>query len=871
MACAGGTYKTSSGSDACTPCHDNSVSPAGSTSADACLCEKGYRKIGANCQFCDFGEYKDTIGDATSCSICEFGTTLQIASTSVDQCLCNPGTYKVSGDPFQCDVCPVGSYTDTQNTATECTQCPDNTLTNGLAKQNINDCLCTYDFTGPDGGTCVACESGKYKSTLGSSACVNCPTGSTCVWNPDTSSTVVTCNAGYTTDGAGCSACAQGQYKPLTGSGTCDICPSNSISPLASTALTDCQCNAGYSGPDGGTCTECTANTYKDVIGSSACVACTLYSTSPAGSDNVTDCVCDSGYVHAGDGSCDRVCAAGFEANSEESSCVGCGNGKYKPAAGDESCTLCPEHSSHNLYNQTDITACVCEHGFVFNSDTQLCDACEAGKFNNYGGETRCFDCYSDTSGDCIASNSGTTSCTDICQAAAGYQIASDTTNVEICPAHTYNDGSYTTCQTCPVGSDTNAEGSTSVLDCECQPGYFRNADSVCEACAIGTFKTDTGDPACSTCPAGMTTTSTASTACVCAAGFEPNADNTACQACPAGEAKFVAGNVSCILCTDHATLQSDLPHQASSCLCDPGYTGTHLECSPCGEGFFKSSYGTDACTACTEYATTESSTSTEISACVCVALYEPGPDGGPDEPGGTCVSSCLAGTYQEGDVCAPCSEGFFKAEVGPQACTPCASPRNASRAGSTSADACSCRAGEIALGGGTATLVEVTGLDASETSVHQCTGNSCLYSTGHLLPLHRVALDVAALQAAPIASLSVTVARAGVPLVFFSCATPELCAGVSEVDLRGVRADTVTVEVVGGGSYAPSITHYLRATATFAGTETLEAWDQAAAERLVLAWDVQAGESIFDSATAVLQEGLCVQCAAGLVCGPHV
>jgi hypothetical protein len=40
---------------------------------------------------------------------------------------------------------------------------------------------------------------------------------------------------------------------------------------------------------------------------------------------------------------------------------------------------------------------------------------------------------------------------------------------------------------------------------------------------------------------------------------------------------------------------------------------------------------------------------------------------------------------------------GSFKADVGPQACTPCASPRNASRAGSTSADACSCRAGEIA------------------------------------------------------------------------------------------------------------------------------------------------------------------------------
>jgi hypothetical protein len=190
---------------------------------------------------------------------------------------------------------------------------------------------------------------------------------------------------------------------------------------------------------------------------------------------------------------------------------------------------------------------------------------------------------------------------------------------------------------------------------------------------------------------------------------------------------------------------------------------------------------------------------------------------------------------------------------------------------GSASADACSCNAGEIALGGGAATLLAVSGLDASETAAFLCTANPCVHTTGHLLPLHRVLLDAAAVQAAPVASLTVTVARAGVPLVVFACASTTLCAGVGEVDLRGVRADTVTVEVAGGGSYAPSITHYLRATATFAGTETLSAWDQAAAERVVLAQDVQVGESVFDSATAVLEEGLCVPCAGGLVCGPHV
>tara|TARA_Y100000389_G_scaffold37286_1_gene31606 strand:+ start:22706 stop:31351 length:8646 start_codon:yes stop_codon:yes gene_type:complete len=861
--CEAGTYKDVVGDNACTPCHDNSISPAGSTSADACLCEKGYRKIDGNCQFCGIGEYKDTISDATSCSICEFGTTLQIASTSVDQCLCNPGTYKVSGDPFQCDVCPVGSYTDTQNTATTCTQCPDNTLTNGLAKQNIDDCLCTYDFTAPDGGACVACESGKYKSILGSSSCVNCPTGSTCVWDPDASSKVVTCNAGYTADGTGCSACVEGQYKPLAGPGTCDTCPSNSISPLASTALTDCQCNAGYSGPDGGTCTECTANSYKDVIGSSACVPCTLYSTSPAGSDNVTDCVCDSGYVHAGDGSCDRVCAAGFEANFEESSCVGCGNGKYKPAAGDESCTLCPEHASHSLYNQTDITACVCEHGFIFNSETQLCDACETGKFNNYGGETRCFDCYSDTSGDCIASNSGTTSCTDICQAAAGYQIASDTTNVEICPAHTYNDGSYTTCQTCPDGSDTSAEGSTSVLDCECQPGYFRNTNSVCEACAIGTFKTGTGDPACSTCPDDMTTLTTASTACVCAAGFEPNADNTACQACPAGEAKFVAGNVSCILCTNHSTLQSDLPHQISSCLCNPGYTGSHLSCSPCDVGFFKNSYDNSSCTECTEYATTASAASTSITACTCEELYEPHPDGGPDQPDGSCISSCNPGTFKLDNTCANCSQGFYKDVSGPQECTPCPDPRNASDVGADSIQDCSCHAGEMALGGNTATLDSIQGYLDLNTISHTCTAIPCSFYSNHANPLKEITVSTSIL------SLTIHLRTTTTSLLLYQCETESLCQGLTSINLPTIRAEYVDIVAT---SNTPDIFNYIsihaytRADASFSNTNHAW-WDLEQAQTLVSTHNMQPGESIFDSNTAIVDNTVCVTCERGLIC----
>ena len=239
-----------------------------------------------------------------------------------------------------------------------------------------------------------------------------------------------------------------------------------------------------------------------------------------------------------------------------------------------------------------------------------------------------------------------------------------------------------------------------------------------------------------------------------------------------------------------------------------------HLECSPCGEGFFKSTYGSDSCTACTEHATTATTTSTDISACACIALYEPGPDGGPDEPGGTCVSSCSAGTYNQ---FLALRGGLLQGRRGPAGVhAVCLAAEREPRGVDERGRVLVPRGGDRSAAVGAATLLEVTGLDESETGAYECAGNSCVHTTEDLLPLHRVVLAAAAVQAAPVAPLTVTVARAGVPIVFFACASTALCADVSEVDLRGECTDTVTVEVVGDGNYTPSIIHYLLATASF-------------------------------------------------------
>ena len=179
---------------------------------------------------------------------------------------------------------------------------------------------------------------------------------------------------------------------------------------------------------------------------------------------------------------------------------------------------------------------------------------------------------------------------------------------MEPCPANTYNDGSLTTCQTCPSPTTyTSATGSTSVSDCICQPGYYRD-NGVCTACAQGAYKSETGDAACSSCSATDSNTNTLSTAstsvsdCLCVANYELR--DGSCQACPAGGAKHIIGNDACIDCTDFATLADNGVHAASSCLCDPGYTGSHLGCSACLTGQYKSTPGSDECSNCVHVAT---------------------------------------------------------------------------------------------------------------------------------------------------------------------------------------------------------------------------------------------------------------------------
>ena len=90
---------------------------------------------------------------------------------------------------------------------------------------------------------CLACEAGKFKNTVGTLGCTDCPPNSQSL----SGSNDCVCVAGYTgPDGGACTACAAGKYKANPGSSECTACLPDSYHALTGrTAASGCQCNAG--------------------------------------------------------------------------------------------------------------------------------------------------------------------------------------------------------------------------------------------------------------------------------------------------------------------------------------------------------------------------------------------------------------------------------------------------------------------------------------------------------------------------------------------------------------------------------------------------------------------------------------------------
>ena len=691
---------------------------------------------GGPCVACAAGKYKAIQGTA-ACNQCVGGKYVSAsASTSIDNCL----------------ACDVNTYSAVDSS--KCEQCPSHS--SSVAMSSVQTaCICDPGYTGPNGGSCVACAGGKYKIVAGTVACTLCVGGkysttagatsaSTCLncplhTNAQSGSDQVedcTCNTGhYGLNGRDCINCEAGKYKDVTGPDQCTLCaagkyvsveesvsssacaacpaatyssadrthclmcPSDSSSPTSSDEVADCTCNAGYTGPHGGPCTACVAGTYKPAAGSVACTLCGAgkYSTT-VGALSVSTCL---------------DCPAATYSSADRTHCV-----------------MCPSDSSSPILSD-EVTDCVCNAAYT-GPNGGPCTACVAGTYKPAAGSAACTLCgagkYSTTVGALSVST-----CLNCAEGKYSETVgASGEYLCAYCPAYS----------TCP-------EGSASATACRCNVGYSGSDGSACSACSQGTYKPVTGSSACSPCPIGMYNERTGTSVCdqcstgattlqvgscsvfycVCQPGyFGPAATfdsigaevampcekcakamyksaigSHECGWCPVNTYADLLGATACLNCPTHSTNfrvgglnRSEI---RADCKCFPGYTSdgnTVFYCNACPAGAWKSIDGSAPCTSCEagKYSTMVAA----ISEDVCREC--PKQSNSPARSGAITNCTCNPGyTNPPGTNCSECSVGTYKPAQGAQSCTLCGQGKFSTKVGQVNETTCDpCPRGSLSV-----------------------------------------------------------------------------------------------------------------------------------------------------------------------------
>ena len=548
--CPPNQYQPATGQSACELCHPTRVNNnQGSSSANDCKCKNGYEPNGnlstISCTPCEPGHYKEDIGN------------------------------------FVCELCGVGYFADAYGMAT-CISCLMQNLTRkaettlSMGSTHVDNCTCAAGkMLQVTSEICTPCQQGSYKSSAGTHACRLCGEDLPHYVEHDTHDQINSYGEGG--DGA-------------TSLSHCRNCPAFSgQDPFLVTYddpmrdLTDCVCFPAHDSFDNATgCRHCANSTQewkqylvKAHYGNDACALCSAGKYFVAhnaecqvcnlhDADNCSnlhhsivlnymnhslpwgtsfeDCDCALGSYRQGD-VC-RACEVGkFRNDSFNRLCQPCGQNEYQDARGQTKCKSCPANSYAETEQNTQVTQCLCEGGFEWDEDVQMCVPCEAGTSKERG------------SAQCVS-----------------------------CPVGTYSFAQASTCTSC--GPNERSEiGSTSPEACNCLPGFGANNanvsnTSICEMCANGTFS-EGGDsnmqrPPCTPCPANKTSSqgSTERAACKCIPGHgDPhnNANEDAsCTPCLNGFYAPGGNNTACYSCGFGAiTDPPQAAHAFSCCQCD--------------------------------------------------------------------------------------------------------------------------------------------------------------------------------------------------------------------------------------------------------------------------------------------------------------
>jgi len=417
----------------------------------------------------------------------------------------------------------------------------------------------------------------------------------------------------------------------------------------------------------------------------SPCEKCPDGTTSPPGSVRKSQCVCMPGYSGpVGDDYACVPCRNGtYNALEGQEGltavCELCEAGKYASIGG-SSCVDCLAHSS-SVPGSMSALWCKCNAGYS-GEDGGTCVACAPGSYKDVLGNSPCVSCPVGKHLQSIAAASQS-ECTDcpanyypgdnrsMCVSCPKhtYSTAGSSSRLDCicnpgysgprggpcvpCPVDTYNDDANGQCKSCPVHSSSNVTASANRSTCLCVEGFFGPRGGPCVECPENFYKETTGTLGCAQCPPDTRSnpSSRSISDCTCREGMRPvsiDAGGIQCEECPQDTYKNHSANIECIQCPSQSTAPTGASN-VNECVCNAGFQGPRGgPCTPCAANTFKSETGPGDCLACpSNFAAGEGSTS-----CGC----EPGYYGSMDV--GDCVA-CDANTYKAvlGSPCLPCPE----------------------------------------------------------------------------------------------------------------------------------------------------------------------------------------------------------------------
>ena len=766
-ACKPCNHSTFYGSpESCQKCHDNSVSPPASVSADACVCIEGYYRQGSQCLKCPAGHIKTTQSDE-ACSKCTGATFRSFDSENVCQeCRANSRPSDV-GDNFQasdclceegyellnsvCSPCPKGTFKQhLNNSACEickgqafyeeseppfvldrCTICPLHSEVRGN-RFGVSSCFCTSGFRRVNAVTCakasaetfvqpiivtikmfldlprlsefvqtqiVATLMTKYNVQAGDIHIKIISTESrrllqqitqleiTIVNIPSVDDTTLIDALHNDSKAFNCSEYVQniscsGSFLV---SGGVESCPTFSSSVAGASNISQCLCNAGYY-EDNSTCHKCPSNAYCP--GGSNFVLCPLNASSLDAqlAVNISDCTCAGGLFLQND------------------HCMPCESGSF---CSDNVMSSCPPNS-HSLPSATSTADCVCNTGFRMEGqncqkclDNEYCDgvgpavSCAAGALAFDGLMCTCPDGHH---------------CNNITQCSA------DKTCTE-CDNNTFCAGNIEF--SCPSNSVAPVR-SSSVKDCVCIPGYYRQGNQ-CVECDLNSYCINETKYACGDYDPNLVTLERgrhARSQCLCRETFFRLYNDDICKQCPLNyycpteDLLKLPNVVSCI--TNAYTLQAS--SKLSDCQCDAGTkltaTDNIMQCLACepGERCLNGKVVEFQCQIA------KRTPRADHSACVCMAgFYE------------TTLGQCVV-----------CPAGHVKPAIGNHECTACPSntvPINfthctacaESKEANAGAPKCTCIAPLVETPAGCSPCQDNTFFDADTHTCKDCPANSSI------------------------------------------------------------------------------------------------------------------------------------------------